>query len=157
MKYVGLPNYLAASADGDRYLELEDSSMRECLSSHAKICRFKTSIAKSDTRKSCSLMLFKNDANTQAKVCKTEIGPWKGSQVVYLDHHRWGITDAEEQDLMVACPKKGSYTKRLPQIGIFEIPINCEARTREWIFPTNRQVEKFIPKAEKSEAPPLSV
>lgn len=109
-RYVNLPVYMAASADGDRYLELDYPSMKECLKSHAIICRFKTPIAKSDIQNSCALALFKNEAIIKTKVCKTEIGSWKGSQVVYLDHHRWGITDAEEQDLMVGCPKKASYT-----------------------------------------------
>ncbi len=112
VQYAGLPDFLAASADGDRYLELARPDVSDCIKSHSKICRFRTPIAKSDAKKSCVLALFKKDEPAQNKVCKTEVGEWKGSRVVYLDQRRWALSDVEEQDLLIACPKKTSQTKR---------------------------------------------
>ncbi len=135
------------------------SDVKDCLETHSKLCRFRTPIAKSDTRRSCALSLFKNDVATQGTICKTETGDWPGSQVTYLGDRRWGITDTIEQDLLIACPnRRSSQTKRLPKIGIFEIPVGCEARTSEWIFPTNRQVEKYVqPDLDKIVLPPLHI
>jgi len=157
LKYTNLPDFIAVSNDRDRYLELRKSDVLGCLGIHSKICRFHTPIAKSDTRSSCAFALFKNEKLTQAQVCKTEVSDWKGSEVIYLDHHRWGITDVSDQELVIFCPNKGREVRRLPPIGIFEIPVGCEARLREWIFPTNRQVERFVSKDIEENTPPMNV
>ena len=68
------------------------------------------------------------------------------------------LTDVSEQNLLIACPKKTSQMKRLPRIGIFEIPMRCEERTAEWIFPSNRQVESYLaPDHDTSSLPPLHI
>jgi len=54
--YAELPDYLAASADGDRYIELQKEDVADCLKTHTKVCRFKSPIAKSDTRKLCFIL-----------------------------------------------------------------------------------------------------
>lgn len=51
------PIFLAASADGDRYLELARQDISDCTKSHAKVCRLRTHIAKSDEKKFCVLAL----------------------------------------------------------------------------------------------------
>lgn len=48
---------------------------------------------------------------------------WKGSQVTYLGTRRWGIADVAEQELVIACPGKLSESRRIPPIGIVEIPL----------------------------------
>ena len=158
VQYAGLPEFLAASADGDRYLELARQDVIECIKSHSKVCRFRTPIAKSDAKKSCVLALFKKDEQAQNKICKTEISEWKGSRVIYLDQRRWALSDVKEQDLLIACPKKASQMKKLPRIGVFEIPMGCEAKTNEWIFPSNRQVDTYLPPDhDPSSLPPLHI
>jgi len=48
--------------------------------------------------------------------------------------------------------------EKLPKIGVFEIPMGCEARTNEWIFPSNRQVDKYLPPDhDPSSLPPLHI
>ena len=105
VQYAGLPDFLAASADGDRYLELARQDVTECTKSHSKVCRFRTPIAKGDAKKSCVLALFKKDEPAQNNLCKAEIGEWKGSKVISLDQRRWALSDVKEQDLLIACPK----------------------------------------------------
>jgi len=138
-QFAGLPDFLASSSDGDRFLELSSMDVSDCLKLHAKVCTFRTPIAKSDTKTSCALALFKKDKKAQAKVCKTKLSESEGSRVVYLDQRRWAMSDVTEQDLMISCPRKLSQVKRPPPVSVLEIPLGCEARTSEWIFSTNRR------------------
>jgi len=111
-QFAGLPDFLAASSDGDRFLELSFLDVNDCLKSHAKVCKFRTPIAKSDTKTSCALALFKKDNKAQAKVCKTKLSEWEGSRVVYLDQRRWAMSDVKEQELMISCPRKAGQVKK---------------------------------------------
>lgn len=73
---------------------------------------------------------------------EAEVSDWRGSQVVNLGAHRWGLTDMAEQEVVIACPGKTGQTRRISPIGIIEIPLGCEARTREWIFPSSQEAER---------------
>ena len=150
---------MAVSEDGDRYLELKPSDVVDCLDTHSKLCRFKVPIVKTDTIRSCAIALFKKDKAMQVDTCKTERSEWSGPKVVYLGERRWGISDLKEQTLTIACPGKESEFRMIPALGIFEIPLNCDARTSAWIFPASRQVERHMQLNHTSgpDLPPLLV
>lgn len=158
--YANLPNYLAASADRDTYIELSTDEAASCVSTNVPFCHFHAPIGRRLVKSSCSLAIFLNDAEKEAKLCKRRFVDWRGTEAVYLGQRRWAVSSVSPQDVVITCPSDdSSHTLRVPRIGIFEIPPTCSARTAEWIFPgsTNGRSDARRRSILPSSTPPLLV
>ena len=130
-----LPPFIALSKD--TFVELLAEEASECVRSRVASCRFHTAIGKANTQNSCAWATFTENVEDSKRSCKTKFSSWMGTQTVYLGQRLWAISALEAQSLVVSCPNNERQVIKVPALGIFEVPLSCSARSKEWIFPAS--------------------
>lgn len=147
MLFINIPDYLAVAHDLDTYVELSTKEMEKC-GDTTQICRFNTALSKRMFRKSCAIALFTQDEEKIAQECKRKLAEWRGPEALYLGANRWAMSAEKEQVIAFSCPAGGKlpllWTKTVPVVGIFEVPLGCSARTSHWIFPTSLEGKQSV-------------
>lgn len=134
--FSNLPNFIAVSKQKEYFVELQWGDVHNCRKSFLPVglCHFHTPLGLTDRRDSCALALLLGDEERKRKSCKTKFINWPGNTALYLSNREWAVSALTSQDILISCPLIDTYKINLPPIGIFQIPVDCTGRTKEWIF-----------------------
>ena len=139
--YAKLPQYLAVSADQQRFMELSSEDLWDCDLGIHKICHLHQVINKRYPIKTCAISLFLSDEKRWNENCRQLIIENIGTHVVYLGERRWAFSSEKPMEATIHCPSADRVpshsTVKLPSVGVLEVPPSCTAQTEEWIFPAS--------------------